>query len=451
MSLTRSSPSCESRRRDTASYSYNPCKALVVDLMCHSKNGMSRARAISLASSVFPVPGSPLMSSGRDSTIAAFTAAINSGVAIYRSVPRNSLVIGLLSCDAQDLHGIRTAGNAAEFALGEYDGVPLHHQIQVEQQAKYGEIKSFAQVRHIIGHGVDAAIQSHPAAGALVAREGIDRDVRADPRHPQRGRSGFGERDDGFDMQMIRRIHHRRRDCLVGVFEIAAVALPYTHMRPLILFRADDDLRHGLDHFDRMLSGSRFRGQHDRIGAVHDGVGDIRDFGAGWNGIDDHGFHHLGRHDHDFILMPRFLNDLLLQAGELRIAHFDAEVAARHHDPIAGFDHFGQILDGFRPLDFGHQKPMAARLAQQPAGFLHVLGVARKGYAEVIYLEFRGSDDVLSIPVRQCSGGQPAALAVDALVVAEFAAHHYASLDARAVDAHYLQADLSIVQQQYIA
>src|SRR5271167_3396474 len=158
MSLTRSSPSCESRRRDTASYSYNPCKALVVDLMCHSKNGFSSARAISLASSVFPVPGSPLMSRGRDKTTAALTAAINSGVAMYRSVPRNSVVIGLLSCDAQDLHGICAAGYAAEFALGENDGIALHHQIQVEQQAKYREIKGFAPVRHIIGHRIDAAV-----------------------------------------------------------------------------------------------------------------------------------------------------------------------------------------------------------------------------------------------------------------------------------------------------
>src|SRR5271170_3410304 len=195
MSFTRASPSCESRRRDTASYSYSPCKALVVDLMCHSKNGLSSARAISLASSVFPVPGSPLMSSGRDSTTAAFTAAINSGVAMYRSVPRNSVVIGLLSGDAQDLHGICAAGDAAEFALGENDGVPLHHQIEIEQQAKDREIKLFAQVRNIIGNRIDAAIQRHPGAGALVTRERIDRDVRTDPRHPQRGGSGFGERN----------------------------------------------------------------------------------------------------------------------------------------------------------------------------------------------------------------------------------------------------------------
>src|SRR3974390_3205080 len=112
--------------------------------MCHSKNGRFRARGISVASSVFPVPGSPLMSSGRDSTTAAFTAAINSSVAMYLSVPRNSVVIGLLSCDAQDLHGIGAAGDAAEFALGENDVITLQHQFLAEQQAEYGEIERFA-------------------------------------------------------------------------------------------------------------------------------------------------------------------------------------------------------------------------------------------------------------------------------------------------------------------
>src|SRR5271169_3842603 len=132
MSLTLGSPSCESRKRETASYSYSPCCAFVVDLMCHSKNGLFKDRAISLASSVLPVPGSPLINSGRDSTMAAFTAAINSSVAMYRSVPRNSVAM-LLAHYAQNLHGIGAAGHAAQFPLGQNDGVALLHQLQIEQ------------------------------------------------------------------------------------------------------------------------------------------------------------------------------------------------------------------------------------------------------------------------------------------------------------------------------
>jgi hypothetical protein len=81
MSATRWSPSWLSRRRETASYSYSPCSALVVDLMCHSISGAPSALAISSASTVLPVPGSPLTSSGRSSVIAAFTATFRSSVA----------------------------------------------------------------------------------------------------------------------------------------------------------------------------------------------------------------------------------------------------------------------------------------------------------------------------------------------------------------------------------
>src|ERR1700722_17068114 len=246
MSLTRGSPSCESRRRDTASYSYNPCCALVVDLMCHSKNGLFNERAISFASSVLPVPGSPLISSGRDNTMAAFTAAINSSVAMYRSVPRNSPAT-LLAHHAQNLHGIRAAGDAAQFALGQNDGIAVSHQFQVEQLPENGEVKGLSFVGDIVGDRIHAAIQGHARARGLVAGECVNRNVRTHPRHPQRRRPRLGEGNDGLYMQGIRGVHHRGSDGLVRMLEIAAGPLPDAHMRDLILLRADDDLRHGLD------------------------------------------------------------------------------------------------------------------------------------------------------------------------------------------------------------
>jgi hypothetical protein len=54
---------------------------LVVDLMCHSINGAPTPLAISSASTVLPVPGSPLTSSGRSSVMAALTATLRSSVA----------------------------------------------------------------------------------------------------------------------------------------------------------------------------------------------------------------------------------------------------------------------------------------------------------------------------------------------------------------------------------
>src|ERR1700712_392124 len=89
MSCTRSSPNWPSRKRDTASYSYSPCCALVVDLTCHSISGRPSAPATSCASTVLPVPGSPFTNNGRSSVTAAFTATSRSREAMYFSVLLN--------------------------------------------------------------------------------------------------------------------------------------------------------------------------------------------------------------------------------------------------------------------------------------------------------------------------------------------------------------------------
>ena len=65
---------------------------------------------------------------------------------------------------------------------------------------------------------------------------------------------------------------------------------------------------------------------------------------------------------------------------------------------------------------------MAARFTQQLARLLHVGGVARKGHAEIVDLESRSRADVVAILVGQRARRQAAALPVDALAVAEFAA-----------------------------
>ena len=289
-------------------------------------------------------------------------------------------------------------------------------------------------VRDVVGDRINASIQRNATARRLLPGERVDRNVRAHPRHPQRRLPGLRQRDDGLHVHVVGGIHHRRCDGLVGAVEIAGVALADAHVRDLVFLRADDDLRHGLHHLGRMLAGGGLRRQHDGIGAVHDGVGDIRDFGAGRNGGGDHRFHHLRRHDHDAVLMAGLLHDLLLQARELGVAHFDAQIAARHHHAVARPHHVRQILDGLRALDLRDQQRVAPGGAQQLARLVHVGAVARKGHRQVIHLERGGDADVLAILVGQRAGRQSAALAVDALVVAELAADQHAGLDARALD-----------------
>ena len=62
---------------------------MVVDLIFHSIIGSERLSAICLASSVFPVPGSPFTKRGRSRVIDALTAKVKSSVEIYFDVPSN--------------------------------------------------------------------------------------------------------------------------------------------------------------------------------------------------------------------------------------------------------------------------------------------------------------------------------------------------------------------------
>ena len=102
--------------------------------------------------------------------------------------------------------------------------------------------------------------------------------------------------------------------------------------------------------------------------------------------------------------MAALLHDLPLQARELREAHLDAQIAARHHHRIARPHDVGEVLDGLGALDLGDQQAVAAGGAQQAPRLVHVRAVAREGYGQVVDLE-RGRDlDVLPILIGQRAG-----------------------------------------------
>ena len=64
-----------------------------------------------------------------------------------------------------------------------------------------------------------------------------------------------------------------------------------------LVFGFDDDLGHHGDGFDGVLAGGGLAGEHDGVGAVVDGVGDVGGFGAGGARVFDHRLEHLGGGD----------------------------------------------------------------------------------------------------------------------------------------------------------
>lgn len=51
------------------------------------------------------------------------------------------------------------------------------------------------------------------------------------------------------------------------------------------VFGAGNDLVHRLDHLHRVFAFRRFSREHDAVGAIVDGIGDVSDFGTSGSGI----------------------------------------------------------------------------------------------------------------------------------------------------------------------
>ena len=89
--------------------------------------------------------------------------------------------------------------------------------------------------------------------------------------------------------------------------------------------------------------------------------------------------------------------------------------------------------------------------SEQRPGFLDVRGLAHERHREVIHVERGGEPHVLAILVRQRLRRQPAAAAVDALVIGHLAAGRHLALDARARHRHDPELDLPVAEDQFVA
>ena len=133
---------------------------------------------------------------------------------------------------------------------------------------------------------------------------------------------------------------------------------------------ADDAIHHG-HGLGRIVTGCTFRRQHDGIGALVDGRGHVRGFGARRGRRVDHGLKHLGGDDHRLSGLPATVDDGTLQDGHVLGRHFDAQIAARHHDGVGQLDDLVQVPDCRRFLQLD-QDPGPS--GDQVTGLAHVFG-----------------------------------------------------------------------------
>ena len=145
------------------------------------------------------------------------------------------------------------------------------------------------------------------------------------------------------------------------------------------------------------------------------------------------------------------MQDALLQARQLRITHFDAEIAARDHHRVAREHDLLEARNRLAALDLRDDARVAARGHEQRPGLLDVRCLAHERDREVVHVERGCQPHVLAILVRQRLRRQAAATPVDALVIGDLAAGRHLALDARTRHRHDPELDLPVAEDQFVA
>ena len=161
-----------------------------------------------------------------------------------------------------------------------------------------------------------------------------------------------------------------------------------------------DDLGHHGDGFDGIFAGGGFAGEHDGVGAVVDGVGDVGGLGAGGARVLDHGLEHLGGGDDGLAVLGGAADDVLLDGGDFFGRDFDAEVAAGDHDAVGDFEDGVEVLDGLGLFELGDDPGVGVEGGEAVLDVADVVGGADEGDGDGVDALADGEDRGLPRPSR---------------------------------------------------
>ena len=133
--------------------------------------------------------------------------------------------------------------------------------------------------------------------------------------------------------------------------------------------------------------------------------------------------------------------------GHFLDRHFDAEIAARHHDAVGRRDNVIEIGDGGRLLDLGED---GGACADQPAHLVHVVGALHERQRYPIDAELQRVREVDFVLFRQWADGEQRVRHRDALARRQHAAgrHLGDDLDGRRLDDAHAQ--LAVIEHQVV-
>jgi hypothetical protein len=200
-----------------------------------------------------------------------------------------------------------------------------------------------------------------------------------------------------------------------------------------------------------MIARGALGREHDRVGAVENGVGDVARLGAGGPHRVHHRLQHLRRHDDGTLVDARKAEDLLLDDWHALGREFDAEVAAGDHDCVGRSDDALEVVDGRRRFDLRDDgrgpAPRLADLAHVP----DVLRFSHEREGHVVDAERQAEGKVGLVLFGEGGDAHAPRREVHARLIAHRSGLHDLADDAPRLDATHLEADPSVVDQDGVA
>ena len=216
-------------------------------------------------------------------------------------------------------------------------------------------------------------------------------------------------------------------------------------------FHALGNAFHRGGRLDGIFAARRLTAQHDSVGAVEDRVADIGNLRAGRTGIGRHGLKHLRRDNDGFARRVAFLDDVLLNDRDVFSGNFDAEIAARNHDPVGDRNDLIDVVNAGFVFDLGNDLHVSAVLLDQRANFFDVVGALNEGRGNEVHIVFDAEDDILLVLFADGGKTESNARGSDAFSCAHLAAVQDRGDDVLIFDLIDENLNETVAEQEFIA
>ena len=185
--------------------------------------------------------------------------------------------------------------------------------------------------------------------------------------------------------------------------------------------------------------------EHDRVGAVVDRCGDVRDLGTRRRRTLDHRFQHLRGDDDRLGRGAAPARQPLLDRRQHLDRKFDAQIAPRNHDPVGLLEDFVEALHCGGLLDLRHHggapRGERARLGD-------VLGTLDEAERKPVDSEFARKLQIVAVLLRKRRQRKRDVGHVDALVIGDHPSDDHLRVGEAVADAGNAQPDPSVVHEQ---